>query len=116
MDKNVQDLSDTTYPPNIQKLLLYVKALEEALIAKPAPIDILLPPSNNGWLPIESAPKDGSIVDLWAEGMRFADCRWDVAFPLSSGWRETTRGGGSMRVLIPATHFMLVPKGPEVER
>ena len=28
------------------------------------------------WQPIETAPRDGTVIDLWAEGFRFADCMW----------------------------------------
>lgn len=36
------------------------------------------------WQPIETAPKDGERVDLWAtdifgHGQRFADCYWQIA-------------------------------------
>lgn len=30
------------------------------------------------WYPIESAPKDGKCVDLYAEGRRFTDCYWSA--------------------------------------
>lgn len=29
-----------------------------------------------GWQPIETAPKDGSECDLWANGKRWTDCIW----------------------------------------
>lgn len=30
----------------------------------------------NDWQPIETAPKDGTVVDLWA-GSRLANCFWN---------------------------------------
>ena len=29
------------------------------------------------WQPIETAPKDGTDIDLWLHGFRVADCYWD---------------------------------------
>lgn len=28
------------------------------------------------WKPIESAPKDGTVIDVWGHGRRFANVRW----------------------------------------
>lgn len=30
----------------------------------------------SAWLPIETAPRDGTVIDLWVNGERFADCKW----------------------------------------
>lgn len=33
--------------------------------------------SNNGWLPISKAPRDGTVVDLWhKDGFRIPNCYW----------------------------------------
>lgn len=45
-------------------------------------------PIENGWHPIDTAPKDGTVIDLWvdrsengAEGCaRYADMKWDGSF------------------------------------
>ena len=29
-----------------------------------------------GWQPIETAPRDGTVIDLWADGERWPDCYW----------------------------------------
>lgn len=35
-------------------------------------------PDSNGWMPISTAPKDGTKIDLWdAEGFIHEGCRWD---------------------------------------
>lgn len=31
---------------------------------------------NNAWQPIETAPRDGTIIDIWANGERITDCKW----------------------------------------
>lgn len=31
---------------------------------------------SQGWRDIESAPRDGTVIDLWANGVRYCDCFW----------------------------------------
>jgi len=54
-------------------------------------IDMTPAPLMTGWQPIETAPKDGTIIDLWAvskhkkEGLRVAGCWWSIdmkGFPI----------------------------------
>ena len=43
------------------------------------------------WNPIESAPKDGTVIDLWLDGRREANCFWDADPEGSYGracWRQ----------------------------
>jgi hypothetical protein len=30
------------------------------------------------WRPIATAPKDGTLVDLWVDGARMPDCRYEA--------------------------------------
>lgn len=62
------------------------------------------------WQPIETAPKDGSIVDLWVTepslpgGYRATDAWWDGRFDI---WR-TMHGEPVDR----ATHWRELPEPP----
>lgn len=73
------------------------------------------------WQPIETAPKDGTIVDLWVQGAmqangeysqrRSPQCHsngWDWISPLDGDWEY---GGGRMWGCRP-THWMPVPAPP----
>ena len=70
------------------------------------------------WQPIETAPKDGTKIDLWAkawlpafdrfEFMRFADCWWWNGDSMSNSdakWMELHRDWH-------ATHWMPLPSPP----
>lgn len=69
------------------------------------------------WKTIESAPRDGSYVDLWTDtggGERLIDCiyrngRWMY-------WVPDGFGDGEYEV-VPgiASHWMVVPEPPESE-
>jgi hypothetical protein len=56
------------------------------------------------WRPIAEAPKDGTPVELWAEGRRFANCYW---MAVTRRWIDA---GG--RVSKP-THWRPLPDPPE---
>lgn len=64
------------------------------------------------WQPIETAPKDGTLVDLWA-GERIADCAWNVP---SNCWAERSVSSFSGRpywaVVNNPTHWMPLPAAP----
>lgn len=67
------------------------------------------------WEPIESAPKDGTRVDLWAvnvfgEAKRFAGCYWEVATYEfhHDRWIGLPEGRKSWK----PTHWMPLPKPP----
>lgn len=72
------------------------------------------------WQPIETAPKDGTRVDLWMHdvdhpaGYRMADARWeDDRWQVA--WRFWVEGGGQDskgRWHIRATHWMPLPEPP----
>lgn len=74
---------------------------------------------NDGWLPIETGPKDGTEVDLWivpknpkskhySEG-RVMDCHWH--------YDRWTYGDGHFDIgpIHIATHWRPVPEPPEIK-
>lgn len=77
-------------------------------------------PDANGWLPIETAPKDGTPVDLWAERVelggydRVTDCSWE----LMTDWTGDEFFGWSglhitlYRSYKSPTHWRPIPQGP----
>ena len=68
------------------------------------------------WQDIETAPKDGTLVDLWADGQRFPDCHFQeyLAHAAPGHWRQSTTGmpkqGYSLFENI--THWMPLPSPP----
>lgn len=60
------------------------------------------------WQPIESAPKDGTVVDLWVDGGREADCRW------RGGAWVTVEDGCVWSVASDPTHWMPLPQPPRL--
>jgi len=66
------------------------------------------------WQPIETAPKDGTVVDLWADG-RLANCLWERH--LDDHWRqqysEATGSSFGVSDLLP-THWMPLPEPPQL--
>ena len=71
------------------------------------------------WQPIETAPKDGTRMDLWAkswlpafdrfESKRFADCYWRQQDVIMGGWKAAWIGVSSD--WLP-THWMPLPDAP----
>lgn len=73
------------------------------------------------WQPIETAPKDGTLIDLWAVyyddreidpipySRRFADCKWDER----GDWILDGILKFQYAPTIKITHWMLPPKGPK---
>jgi hypothetical protein len=75
------------------------------------------------WQPIETAPKDGTIIDLWAEGQRHTDCEWgqldwEISYwgwPKDSvGWCEWSERYSCNGHVGNATHWMPIPKAPNI--
>jgi hypothetical protein len=63
----------------------------------------------NEWQPIETAPTDGTLVDLWSR-VRLTDCRWEsepYAHGIPWGWTNSAFGR-----IMNATHWRPIPAGP----
>ena len=67
------------------------------------------------WQPIETAPKDGTEVDLWARpytgsAMRLCSMWWTD----STGWRSDVRNPYTEEIANKgATHWMFLPEPPK---
>lgn len=63
------------------------------------------------WRPIETAPKDGTEIDLWHEGDRIADAYWKGG----RWWAPNFDYDGCDGVIggPPPTHWMPLPAPPE---
>ncbi len=65
------------------------------------------------WQPIETAPKNGMKIDLWADGRRWTDCQWgrfdegSVAPFGALHWRN-------LNSLSAPTHWMPLPEPPAI--
>lgn len=80
-----------------------------------------------GWQPIETAPKDGTAIDLWHEEFgREADCYWglphhccgEMGSLCDSDWHSLEPGwvGTFNEIMSPAnayTHWMPLPPSPD---
>lgn len=72
------------------------------------------------WQPIETAPKDGTIIDLWVDGERLPDCYWGEEWqePEDRIWRQryAENRANSFHVDGEPTHWMMAATGPEQPR
>lgn len=68
------------------------------------------------WRGIESAPKDGKLVDLWAGKCRFADCKWTdgewMVWMIPDGGEEYGWYKPTFFVGHPPTHWQPLPALP----
>lgn len=76
-------------------------------------LEVLPGAVESGWRPIETAPKDGSLVDLWVGGHRVPDCHWTGVIWYSPHWKydcgaeiDPARGDPD------PTHWMPLPDPP----
>ena len=70
----------------------------------------------SGWHPIETAPKDGTVIDLWfVNGFRIPNCQWNLVsnswayYSLNGQWTALDVDGAETEL----THWRPVPGGPE---
>jgi len=67
------------------------------------------------WQPIETAPKDGTVIDLWVpastiyKAHRFHSAKWDEA----KGWVMDKINVRVFEIVETATHWKHLPKPPE---
>lgn len=66
--------------------------------------------SGDGWQPIETAPKDGTPIDIWCGGFRYCDAYWDDK---EQAWC-TEDGEVPIRHIfgIEPRHWMPIPGNP----
>lgn len=85
------------------------------------------------WQPIETAPKDGTLIDIWCPwdgneegGIRLENVSWNVSNDLNphTGWSRITDDGDEDMVEMDATcplglpkwvptHWMPLPEPPQ---
>lgn len=67
------------------------------------------------WKPIASAPRDGSLIDLWVDGERLPDCFWFTPEGLDPWWHQKyaeTSQACSFAVQGEPTYWMPRPEPP----
>lgn len=69
------------------------------------------------WQPFETAPKDGTVIDLWIphlNSQRETDCRFTNAVWSSGEWVDFWSGDLISDLFIDKpTHWMPIPEGPK---
>lgn len=76
-----------------------------------------------GWRPIDSAPKDGNVVDLWA-GIRYPSCKWmvseargdDIEHWRHLSWHTTFDDWFWIDIQAEPTHWRPLPQPPTREQ
>lgn len=70
------------------------------------------------WQPIETAPKDGSSIDVWGKHGRYPDAFWGLP-PYgqrcwcTEQWHTTYDEVYAQKIEPQPTHWMPIPGGPE---
>lgn len=76
-------------------------------------------PDDEKWQPIDTAPKDGTKVDLWCKDYgRLCDVEWCGSSPInpSGHWvGDVLDFFHTDKSWFPATHWMHPPEPPECE-
>lgn len=66
-----------------------------------------------GWGPIEGAPRDGTQVDIWADGTRWANVAWQTSH---AAWGRFERRYKHTAMIVytglKPTHWMPLPEAP----
>lgn len=82
------------------------------------------------WQPIETAPRDGTVIDLWADGLRIANCAWgkpdhccgEAGQYCDSEWHDQPEGwvdtsfNEFLWTAHPPSHWMSIPAPPGEDR
>lgn len=72
------------------------------------------------WQTIDSAPKDGTRVDLWCDGERICNARWDadqkgwVSPQPSDAWGVSVLEDDLVYFVDDVIYWMPIPQGPAV--
>ena len=68
------------------------------------------------WQPIETAPRDGTVVDLWSvRGFRYTNAAWDlVGGEETWGWTDSYNHA-FIEDAGPFTHWQPLPAPPELK-
>lgn len=76
------------------------------------------------WDQIDTAPKDGTVVDLWEDGARVTDCRWETKKinyyvgskirqrEVTCWWSPGCGCGDDNGMVQSPSHWMPVPDAP----
>lgn len=65
------------------------------------------------WSLIDTAPNDGTLVDLWVGGKRVPDCAWCGAWPGAWCYMGDPDYPQGRLLLGEPTHWMLRPSAPD---
>lgn len=91
--------------------------IDPAVTARRADVQRLtdaLAAADGGWQPIETAPRDGTVIDLWDGSSRWTDMSWIDSSPRdpNGAWaRDRSDWGNAFEWLTP-THWMPRPAAP----
>ncbi len=69
--------------------------------------------TSNQWQPIDTAPKDGTPVDVWSRGRRWPDAQYDPGIGAWCYWGlEDFENDVLVPIPFPVTHWMPIPEAP----
>lgn len=101
------------------KMLLHIHELADSALVATPPADkshyneVI----GQGWQPIESVLKDGTPIDLWANGRRVVEAEWGLGHNSRKFeqpcWFVSNDYDGWCEPVVNVTHWMLPPEAPE---